>query len=169
MGISLHPDQPNLHQSAATDGDKMLAMCDLNGNGVIDIQEVFGDETLHPVTKQALNASNGFEALRLVAEEVQALCPNQHITHRNATGSLIVYLKELQKGLQELGCSLGFIHDENIRTLEPLDGAVAVDVSGYRETPDDVRDGIMYKEKSSFVDERNNTWEVDDVWFQDHN
>jgi hypothetical protein len=161
----MHPDRPNLHQGAATDGDTMLAMCDLNGNGVIDIEEVFGDRTLDPMTKKPLRAPNGFEALKAVAKSIQKANLNLKIVTVNATGTQFVFLKELKRGMQAIGCDLGFIHDHNVVQLEPLDGVFAVDVTNYRETPDDVRNGMRFAEKGTFLDEQNVSWEVDDVWF----
>jgi hypothetical protein len=68
MGINLDPKDSTNADGAATNGDKMLAMCDFNKNGQIDGEEVFGEETVDPFGGGPIHAPNGFEALRVIAE-----------------------------------------------------------------------------------------------------
>jgi len=42
-----------------------------------------------------------------------------------------------------------------------------VDISNYIETSDDVRSGMIYKEKSFYLDSAGHPWKVVDVWFPD--
>jgi hypothetical protein len=168
LGITLNPDHPERHQGAAVNGDKMLAMSDLNSNGVIDISEVFGDQTVNPVTGKPLNAQNGFVALFMVAQIMQDLNPESQII-TNQERSTLVAIPALQAALRQVGHDLGFISDNNVSQLEPIRDVIAVDVTDYIETPDDVRSGMTYAQKGFYLDNQNRAWEVVDVWFRNSN
>jgi hypothetical protein len=71
-GDGIDVDGNGTADGCAAGGDKMLAMTDINGNGTIDGSEVFGNETVNPFTGEKLNAANGFEALKMVAEAAKA-------------------------------------------------------------------------------------------------
>jgi hypothetical protein len=164
LGITLSPEHPERHQGAAVNGDKMLAMSDLNGNGVIDITEVFGDQTVSPVTGKPLNAPNGFVALLLVAQIMQEFTPQSQIVVK-LDGSTLVDIPALQAALRQVGRDLGFIGDNNVSQLEPIRDVTAVDVSDFIETFDDVRSGMTYAQKGFYLDNQNRPWKVVDVWF----
>ncbi|MBQ7450307.1 hypothetical protein IJS77_02725, partial [bacterium] len=101
---------------AATGGDKMLAMSDLNKNGKIDGAEVFGNETVSPFTGKKLNAANGFEALKQIAQEAK------EYTGIDCMNGSKVDVQKLQKALAKIGVNLGFVSDDNVKDLENLYG-----------------------------------------------
>ncbi|KAI3654075.1 hypothetical protein MP228_000794 [Amoeboaphelidium protococcarum] len=165
-GISKDPANPHLRHGGAVGGDKMLAMSDLNGNGLIDIHEVFGDQTLSPFTRKPYEASNGFDALHKLAMEMQTVSGCQGGTEQRDHYSLLVSLSAVKKCLNSRGFDLGFISDTNIAKLEPLGDADLVDVTEYSHTPDDYRNGVLHGQKGSFYAKDGTKHQVDDVWFR---
>ncbi|KAI3637626.1 hypothetical protein MIR68_004275 [Amoeboaphelidium protococcarum] len=165
-GISKDPSNPHLRHGGAVGGDKMLAMSDLNGNGLIDIHEVFGDQTLSPFTRKPYKASNGFDALHKLAMEMQTVPGCQGGTEQRDHDSLLVSLSSVKKCLNTRGFDLGFISDTNIAILEPLGDADLVDVTEYAHTPDDYRNGVLHGQKGSFYAKDGTKHQVDDVWFR---
>jgi hypothetical protein len=153
IGVDLNNDgKPD---GAAVGGDKMLAMSDLNNNGRIDGAEVFGDLTWSPFTKTHLKAPNGFEALRLIAEEA-AKQANEQITSNDE-----VDIQKLTKVLERQKIQLGFISDGNDKTLEPIKDPLFISVK-YEATQES---GVgAHKQKGKFRD-NSGTFNVDDVWF----
>lgn len=146
---------------AATNGDKMLAMSDINGNGKVDGQEVFGDQTVDPFTGKALNAANGFEALKMVAESAQ-----------NATGMKcidangLVDLKALKSALQTKGVNLGFVSDNNNSKLEDLTKVAYINTKDYA-TVNDGKGSVQHNQQGTSIFEDGTNAKTDDVWFTD--
>jgi hypothetical protein len=169
IGISADITRPFARTGGAFNGDMMLAMCDLNGNGVIDIQEVFGDKTIDPDTRKPLHLANGFQSLQAIGKEMQRKYVDLNIfvnRDSSAPNTTWVILPQLKIALQRQGCDLGFISDNDITTLYPLGDVFAVNVVTYQETPDDIRsDGTVFKEKGSYYDLSGAKRKVDDVWF----
>ncbi|KAI3637414.1 hypothetical protein MIR68_004063 [Amoeboaphelidium protococcarum] len=165
-GISTDPSNPNQQDGGAVGGDKMLAMSDLNGNGVVDIQEVFGDHTLSPFTKKPYHAANGFDALYMLALEMQSISECKFQLVKKDHNSVLVSLIFMRKCLNLHNVQLGFISDTNISNLEELGDVDQVDVTDYVNTPQDVRDGVLHGQKGSFYAQDGTQWKVDDVWFR---
>ncbi|KAI3637812.1 hypothetical protein MIR68_004461 [Amoeboaphelidium protococcarum] len=165
-GISTDPSNPNQQDGGAVGGDKMLAMSDLNGNGVVDIQEVFGDHTLSPFTKKPYHAANGFDALYMLALEMQSIPKCKFQLVKKDHNSVLVSLIFMRKCLNLHNVQLGFISDTNISNLEELGDVDQVDVTDYVNTPQDVRDGVLHGQKGSFYSQDGTQWKVDDVWFR---
>jgi len=154
-GIGVDTDGDGKVDGAAADGDKMLAMSDLNGNNKIDAAEVFGNNTVSPFTGKKLNAANGFEALKMIAEEAEEKgykCINN--------GE--VDMAALAKALETVGVKLGFISDENNTTLEELSGVATISTL-YKDTL--YEDGEQ-RQFGSFTTTDGKIRRVDDVWFQ---
>jgi hypothetical protein len=141
----------------------MLAMCDLNNNTFIDIEEVFGERTLNPITKKPLGTKNGFESLRAIAKLLDSGSGTDIIQY--IKGNKVVVLPKLKEALIRVGCDLGFIGDSNFRTLEPLSGAYAIRWD-YKETPGLYFTDIQHKAKGSFYDTELNQWTAEDIWFK---
>ncbi|MDD3150468.1 MAG: hypothetical protein PHV68_06500 [Candidatus Gastranaerophilales bacterium] len=157
MGVDINGD--GIADGAATGGDKMLAMGDLNGNGVIDGEEVFGDQTINPFTGEKLNAANGFEALRLIAEEAESR------TGINVIENGVVSIQALNEAFGKFeNLALGLISDGNITELESLGGIASVDVENYTEHEDGGTD-TEHLQRGTFTDIFGNVHQVDDVWF----
>ncbi|KAI3650614.1 hypothetical protein MP228_004095 [Amoeboaphelidium protococcarum] len=165
-GISKDPSKPNNQDGGAVGGDKMLAMSDLNGNGVVDIEEVFGDHTLSPFTKKPYHAANGFDALYMLALEMQSIPQCQFELVKKDHNSVLVSLTSVKRCLNLHNVQLGFISDTNISDLEELGDVNQVDVTDYINTPDDVRNGVLHSQKGSFYSHDGTQWKVDDVWFR---
>ncbi|HSA06686.1 MAG TPA: hypothetical protein P5556_05870, partial [Candidatus Gastranaerophilales bacterium] len=122
-GIGVDVDNDGKADGAAVGGDKMLAMGDLNGNGKIDGSEVFGNETINPFTGEKLNAENGFEALKLIAEAAEQKTGLDIIQGNH------VLIEELQKALAQNNIALGLISDNNVSNLEGLNDIFKVDLN----------------------------------------
>ncbi|KAI3637427.1 hypothetical protein MIR68_004076 [Amoeboaphelidium protococcarum] len=161
VGITLEPEQVNDRDGGAVDGDKMLAMSDINGNGVIDIEEVFGNFTISPFTRKPYKARNGFVALKLLAQEIDGNgCDGAF--HNES----MVALQAIKKCLrQKLNINFGFIARNNVKVIEPLGIAMYVDVKNYLETPNDYQNGILHGQKGQFIKTDGSTGKVHDVWF----
>ncbi len=126
-GVDINGDGQG--NGAAVNGDKMLAMSDLNNNGKIDGSEVFGNYTISPFTKKAINASNGFEALKAIAIEAEQYTG---ITCINGNS---IDIKKLSEALARYGVKLGLIGDNNTSKLEAL-GDIATINTGYKNVSD---------------------------------
>jgi hypothetical protein len=142
----------------ASNGDKMLAMTDINGNGIIDGSEVFGDETVNPFTGEKLNAANGFEALKKVAEAAEA---NTGIDCIGEDG--LVNLKALKSALETKGIVLGFVSDDNNSTVEDLAKVAYIDTKNYTEQED--KGDVQHNQLGTSIFEDGSKVKVDDVWF----
>lgn len=155
-GVDLDGD--GLVDGAATNGDKMLAMSDLNGNGRIDGAEVFGDKTVNPFTGQAINAKNGFEALKVIAQSAETATGIK--CYQNGK----VDLPALKQALATVNINLGYISDDNTSTLEELAGISAIDVDNYQYN-EDVSGAVQSRQQGVYYDENGVAQKVDDVWF----
>ncbi|MDD3150362.1 MAG: hypothetical protein PHV68_05970, partial [Candidatus Gastranaerophilales bacterium] len=154
IGVDINGD--GKADGAASGGDKMLSMGDLNGDGIIDGTEVFGDQTINPFTGEKIGAANGFEALRIIAEEAEKL------TGINVIEDGFVDIQALSKAFEEFeGISLGLISGDNVTELEGLGGISKVDVAGYEEVDENGK--IQHRQQSSYTDIFGNTHKVDDV------
>ncbi|KAI3632925.1 hypothetical protein MIR68_009000 [Amoeboaphelidium protococcarum] len=164
-GIWLDPSNVTELHAGADGGDVMLAMPDMNGNGQIDIEEVFGNRTLSPFTNVSYKAANGFEALHQLAIEADAqpLCTEKSANPKDK--SVLVSLPKLKACLQKYGHDLGFISGDNVKVLQPLNQVDTVDVVDYVETPDDCKGGMKHAQKGHYYDKAGHEWRVDDVWF----
>ncbi|KAI3630758.1 hypothetical protein MIR68_012193 [Amoeboaphelidium protococcarum] len=164
-GIWLDPSNVTELHAGADGGDVMLAMPNMNGNGQIDIEEVFGNRTLSPFTNVSYKAVNGFEALHKLAIEADAqpLCIEKSANPKDK--SVMVSLPKLKACLQLYGHDLGFISGDNVKVLQPLNEVDTVDVVDYVETPDDCKGGIKHGQKGHYYDKAGHEWRVDDVWF----
>ncbi len=147
---------------AAVNGDKMLAMQDINGNGKIDGAEVFGDKTVNPFTGEALNAANGFEALKLVAKSAEE---NTGIKCYN-NGE--VDLSALNQALQSIGQQLGFISDNNTSQLEALNGVSKINVDNYSQSNNESGD-VQHKQQGTATFNDGSSTSIHDVWFAYNN
>lgn len=156
QGIDL--DNNGSADGCASNGDKMLAMTDLNGNGKIDGAEVFGDQTVDPFTGKALNAANGFEALAMVAKSAEKYAGIKCI---DAEGN--VDLNALNQALQTRGIKLGFVSDDNNTTVEDLSKVASINTSNYIEQEDSGDAQHRQLGTTTFLDGSTN--KVDDVWF----
>lgn len=150
---------------AATNGDKMLAMCDINNNDEIDHSEVFGDGTIDPFTRRPLQAADGFIALKAVALSASKKYPDLKIFGLSEQDTVLVNLRNLQRALQRIQCNLGFISDTNVRNLESLRDTEWIKVTNYLNTPNDVQNGVAFAQKSWYLDTSGKRWGADDVWF----
>lgn len=157
-GIGVDIDGNGYSDGAAVDGDKMLAMSDMNDNGVIDGSEVFSDKTVNPFTGEALGAKNGFEALKLMAQEAEK---HTGIKCMDTDGN--VDLKELQKALKKVNVNLGFISDRNTTELEDLAHVASINVNytEQNETGD-----VQRNQTGTYTDTDGKTHRADDVWFK---
>lgn len=156
-GIDLNGDK--IADGAATGGDKMLAMSDINGNGSIDGQEVFGDKTVDPFTGKQLNAANGFEALKLVAQSAQA---NTNIKCIDENG--LVDLKALNKALETKGIKLGFVSEENNKEIEELSKVAYINTKDYISNQE--TGSVQHNQTGTSIFEDGSSAKVDDVWFE---
>lgn len=159
IGVDINGD--GIADGAATGGDKMLAMSDMNGNGQVDGTEVFGDETVNPFTKQKINAANGFEALKVIAQDAEKYAGVK--CYNNGK----VDLQALKQALATVGVNLGFVSDNNITELEELSGITALDVDNYTEH--DETGAVQHRQQGVYYDENGQIQKADDVWFETDN
>ncbi|MDD3237842.1 MAG: hypothetical protein PHV37_07080 [Candidatus Gastranaerophilales bacterium] len=157
-GKGVDVDDNGVADGAATGGDKMLAMSDMNGNNKIDGTEVFGNNTVSPFTGKKLDAANGFEALKLIAQEAEQYTGTKCI---DAAGN--VDLQALKGALATKGVQLGFISDNNTSNLEDLAHVASINVADYNEV--DATGDVQNRQLGSYTDTDGNTQKVDDVWF----
>lgn len=156
-GIDL--DGNGTSDGAAVGGDKMLAISDVNGNAKIDGTEVFGDKTVDPFTGKALNAANGFEALKLMAQSAQA---NTNIKCIDENG--LVDLKALNQALQTKGIKLGFVSDENDKQIEDLTKVAYINTNNYK---DQMQTGsVQNNQIGTSIFEDGTEAIAADVWFE---
>ncbi|MBO5947291.1 hypothetical protein J6Q66_00465 [bacterium] len=155
-GVDLNSDGKG--DGAAVDGDKMLAMSDINGNKAIDGNEVFGDQTVDPFTGKKLNAENGFEALELVAKSAEK---HTGINCIDIDGN--VDLGKLQTALKTVGIELGFISDANNTMLEDLEKVAKINTRNYTEQ--DAQGDVQHRQLGTYTDTKGNQFKVNDVWF----
>ena len=141
---------------AASKGDKMLAMSDMNKSGEIDGSEVLGDQTVSPFTKQKLNASNGFEALAKLAVEAEKYTG---IACISAEGD--VDLSKLQSALKTVGVDIGFISEDNVTELEGLAHVASINVARYVN----VNKNNAQIQTSYYTDKSGKKYNASDVWF----
>jgi len=154
MGVDLDGD--GIGDVAATGGDKMLSLGDVNNDGNIDGAEVFGDQTLSPFTGKPLNASNGFEALRMIAEEAQTITGIKCFRGGN------VDLRALKQALETAGVSsLGLISGINTTVIDDLGDIASVNVDGYSNTSD-----ATHRQQGYYTDANGNTYGADDIWVE---
>ena len=157
-GVGVDVNNDGSADGAATNGDKMLAMSDLNGNGKIDGSEVFGNETINPFTGEKINAENGFEALKVIAEAAEAKSGLDVISDAG-----IVNIKSLQETLAAQNIGLGLISDDNVTDLEGLKNISSIGTS-FTELPE--TDGkALHLQKGSYITEDGEERLVHDVWF----
>ena len=130
----------------------------LNGNGKIDGNEVFGDQTVSPFTGKKLNAANGFEALEQIAKEAK------QYTGIDCMNGSQVDIQKLAKALETVGVKLGFISDNNTTELEDASAIKYIDVDNYTENNE--TGDVQHRQQGSFTDENGNVRKVDDVWFK---
>ncbi|MEW5818753.1 MAG: hypothetical protein AB1782_01055 [Cyanobacteriota bacterium] len=144
---------------AATGGDKMLAMGDLDGDGQITGKEVFGNETVDPFTGQKLNAKNGFDALAQVAKSAEK---NTGIKCVDENGQVDV--QKLKHALEMSGKgSLGMISGDNNKTLEGLGDVSKINTSNYINQQQ--TGNVQHNQLGSYTDTSGNQQKINDVWF----
>ncbi|MGN0004799.1 MAG: hypothetical protein ACI37Z_02305 [Candidatus Gastranaerophilaceae bacterium] len=160
-GKGIDANNDGIADGYASNGDKMLAMSDMNGNGSIDGSEAFGDQTVSPFTGQKYNAANGFEALKMVANEAE-----KYTGIKCLEGSF-VNLQNLKEALSSVGVNLGFISDDNVTELEDLAHVAAINVDNYNEVDDD--GDVQHRQQGSYIDTDGNEYSADDVWFKNRN
>ncbi len=158
-GQGVDIDNNGKADGAATGGDKMLAMTDINGNGSIDGSEVFGDQTVSPFTGEKLNAANGFEALKMIAEQAEQYTGVKCLSDGN------VDLAALKQALQTVGMNLGFISDSNVTELEDLGHVASINVSSYEESGLEAGEDVQNRQLGSYTDANGEKYNVNDVWF----
>ncbi|MEW5971927.1 MAG: hypothetical protein AB1706_18965 [Pseudomonadota bacterium] len=158
---------------AATGGDKMLAMTDANGNHKIDGSEVFGDKTVDPFTgKPVFNENdtnkNGFEALKRVASSADKYAKENGLDISaldKETGE--VNLEALNKIMQTAGLgSLGYISDNNDKTLEALNTQDVKSVNTVDYINKKEEGNIQHNQQGTYIDNEGIKQKVDDVWFK---
>jgi len=157
-GNGVDVDGNGIGDGYASNGDKMLAMSDKNANGAIDGSEVFGDQTVSPFSGQKLNAANGFEALRMVAEEAEQYTGIKCVFNGE------VDLQLLKSALSTVGVDLGFISDNNVSKLEGLAHVASINVAGYNEV--DAEGNVQHRQQGTYTDADGNTYGANDVWFK---
>lgn len=157
-GAGVDVDGNGVADGAATGGDKMLAMSDINGNGQIDGSEVFGDQTVSPFTGEKINAANGFEALKVIAQQAEEK------TGIKCYSGGLVDLQALKTALATVGVNLGLISEDNVNELEDLAHVVALNVDNYNEVAED--GDVQHRQQGSYVADDGQTYGADDVWFK---
>jgi hypothetical protein len=161
QGKGVDLDGDNKADGAATDGDKMLTLGDLNKDGKIDGSEVFGDRTVDPYTGEALNAKNGFEALEKVALSVQSKHPEVQLIDQDGN----VDIETMQKLLKTDGIDLGFVSGEN-NQLDEMTNIKSVNIKNYADhTETENGKLVQHNQQGSYTDQNGLTRKVDDVWF----
>lgn len=158
-GIGVDIDGDGKADGAAVDGDKMLAMSDINGNNEIDGEEVFGNMTRNPYTGELINAKNGFEALKEIAKIAEKQSGIDCIDDNEQN----VNLENLKRALNKKGINLGFISGRNNKKLEELSKIKEINVSEYEETPE--QGIIQHNQKGYGITKDGSKVKVDDVWF----
>ena len=156
MGVDIDGD--GKADGAATDGDKMLAMSDTNGNGTIDGTEVFGNKTVNPFTGKALNAKNGFEALKQIAQSATEK------TGINCFDGKNVDLNKLKQALSAIGVNLGFVSGNNNTQLEALSKINKINVFDYLNKKETGK--VQHNQQGSGTSSDGSVMKVDDVWFE---
>ena len=144
---------------AATRGDKMLAMSDFNKNGQIDGNEVFGDQTVSPFTGKKLNAANGFEALKMIANEAEQKTGYKIITNGN------VDIAKLQEALASVGINLGLISNNNVTSLESASDIRYINVDNYIQN-DKASGEVQHRQLGTYTDASGKIHSVNDVWYK---
>ena len=157
-GFGIDVDGNGKADGAATKGDKMLAMTDVNGNGKIDGAEVFGDRTVSPFTGKAVNAKNGFEALKIIAQQAK------QYTGIDCMNGNSVDMAKLQQALNKYGVTLGFVNGSNNNEIEKLNGVASINVGNYK-TVNESGDA-QHRQQGSFVRTDGTQGKIDDVWFK---
>lgn len=154
-GISLNVSDWQQRSGAATNGDKMLAMCDLNKNGIIDGTEIFSHLTEFPLFPTQNKSANGFAALHRVAQALAFKYPDLSIV-RWFKGKRYVLLEVLQTALKRMNCNLGFISDDNRdpAKLEAFGHVLGIDVTGFVTNSSAImgNDGIIRYHTSTYFD-----------------
>ncbi len=159
-GIGVDNNGDGRADGAAVGGDKMLTMGDRNGNGKIDGTEVFGDKTVDPFTNQAINARNGFEALKKVALSAQQ-ATGQKVIDSNGK----VDVQKLNQALQATGNGqLGMISGNNVTNPESLGDVASINTQGYKEQA--ATGNVQHRQLGSYTDTQGAQHKVDDVWFK---
>lgn len=159
QGIGVDLNNDSRADGAAINGDKMLAMGDLNGNGVIDGSEVFGNQTVNPFTGEKLNAQNGFDALQQIAKLTQTLTGQDNIFNNNT-----VDIVALQAALALQNIGLGLIGDNNTTDLEDLANIATINTN-YTQLPEQDGDALALQ-GSTFTTTDDKEQKVEDIWFK---
>ena len=157
-GNGVDVDGNGIGDGYASEGDKMLAMSDKNKSGAIDGSEVFGDQTVSPFTGQKLNAANGFEALKMIAQEAEKYTGIKCLNNGE------VNLLNLKSALGTVGVNLGFISDSNVTELEDLAHVASINVDEYDEV--DADGNVQHRQLGSYTDASGQTYAANDVWFK---
>ena len=157
-GKGVDVDNNGKADGAAVNGDKMLAMSDMNGNSKIDGSEVFGDQTVDPFTGKKINAANGFEALKEVAKSAYDKTGIKCLNNGN------VDLQALKLALSTIGINLGFISDNNITELEDLAHVKSINVENYAQQKES--GDVQHNQLGSYTSNDGKTYKTDDVWFK---
>lgn len=157
-GLGVDVDGDGKAEGAAIGGDKMLAMSDLTNDNLVGSEEVFGDETISPFTKKPLNAKNGFEALKIIAQQAKTY------TGIDCFENGSVNVLKLQQALNKVGVTLGFVGGANNSRLETLQGVSTIDVSNYDEVAQTGK--IQHRQQGTFVTTDGEERKIHDVWFE---
>lgn len=157
-GDGVDVDGNGVGDGYASDGDKMLAMSDKNKSGAIDGSEVFGDQTVSPFTGQKLNAANGFEALKMIAQEAE------QYTGIKCLNNGEVNLQNLKAALSTVGVDLGFISGSNVTELEDLAHVASINVDEYDEV--DANGDVQHRQQGTYTSSDGETYGANDVWFK---
>jgi len=157
-GDGVDVDGNGVGDGYASDGDKMLAMSDKNKSGAIDGSEVFGDQTVSPFTGQKLNAANGFEALKMIAQEAE------QYTGIKCLNNGEVNLQNLKAALSTVGVDLGFISGSNVTELEDLAHVASINVDEYDEV--DANGDVQHRQQGTYTSADGETYGANDVWFK---
>ena len=155
-GIDINGD--GVKDGSANGGDKMLAMSDMNGNGIIDGAEVFGNYTVSPFTKKALNAKNGFDALKKIAQEAK------EYTGIDCMVGDSVDVKKLAEALAKQNIRLGLVGGNNSTILDALGDIQSINLA-YKSVNEDADDKIKHSEISTYTAADGTKYMVHDVTF----
>lgn len=162
-GIGVDINNDGKADGAATNGDKMLAMSDINGNNEIDGTEVFGNNTIDPFTNKKIEAQNGFEALEKLALSAEEKTGIKIIEGEN------VNLEQLEKALNTIGVSLGTISDYNVTELESIGELKSINVKDYQNTTIDTTKNetqdIEHRQLGYGEFKDGTKTKINDVWF----
>lgn len=158
MGVDVNGD--GKADGAATGGDKMLAMGDIDGDGQITGKEVFGNETVDPFTGQKVNAANGFDALAKVAKSAE-----QHTGIKCVDENGEVDLQKLKQAMEQSGKgSLGMISGNNTTKLEGLGDASKINTNNYSNHNESGL--VQHNQQGSYTDANGQKHSIHDIWFQ---